>query len=56
MVFENIDDRIFVEFCESIFKAHAIATGIGVASYFIQTSELKTDIIVKLQSDLKQGV
>lgn len=55
-VFENVDDRIFAEFCESIFKAHAMATGMSLASYFIQTSELKTESAVKLQSDLKQGV
>lgn len=56
MVFESIDDQIFDEFCESIFKAHATATGMRLASYFIHESESTTEAAVKLQLDLKRGI
>ncbi len=56
MIFENIDERIFTEFRQSIFKAHALATGMSLASYYLQTSEPGNEMADKLQLELKQGV
>jgi glycosyltransferase involved in cell wall biosynthesis len=54
-VYESVDDGLFSEFKQAIFKAHALASGTMLASHFI-SSPPNNEASTRLELELRQGV
>ncbi|MBL8186538.1 MAG: glycosyltransferase [Acidobacteria bacterium] len=54
-VYEIVDQALFTEFKQAVFKSHAMAAGVILASYFL-SSPANDDATARLELELRQGV
>jgi len=54
-IYESVDQALFTEFKQAVFKSHAISAGMLLASYFL-SSPANDDATVRLERELRQGV
>ncbi len=54
-IYESVDQALFTEFKQAVFKSHAVSAGMLLASYFL-TSSANDDATARLERELRQGV
>lgn len=54
-IYESVDQALFTEFKQAVFKSHAVSAGMLLASYFL-SFPANDDATARLERELRQGV